>query len=225
MINNTYRRTHALRSLSLAIFLVLSHMDLVQAAESVDDKIVRRWILTSLSENANQGQDETKLNELLKKRRLSSKVDVAWGSLKGCRDSGKSLDLNLAAAEHYMFMRLQSSQTGDTVFRKMPVLYYFIKRAAEEIHTEAAMQTTQQPISPSNADVTHWGDEGVEEGLKDYKDQTGNNPTYKTGAVAEAVGLAIYLYIKGPLTVKSVCEIATPRDIAAPLAPTQLQLR
>ena len=216
------------KCLSIALIMVLNHMHHAQAEEPVRDRIVKEWILTSLTEYNVQAPGEARLNELLKNRRSVAKLENAWGDLKACRDSGMSLNLNLAAAEHYMFMRFLSAKDGDTAARQLPEMYELVKRKAKEHNAEAHMQTTQEPVSSPNSDVTRWGKEGVEEGLRDYTYHNGIGPTMKTYAIAEAFGLAVYIYLHGPTNVKSACELRNPEadyDLTPPAPPAGLIVR
>jgi hypothetical protein len=47
--------------------------------------------------------------------------------LKECRDAGKSLDLELASAEHYLFIRYFASDVGTLDAEELPALYGAVK--------------------------------------------------------------------------------------------------
>ena len=84
-------------------------------------------------------------------------------------------DVNLAAAEHYMFARYLAGKTGDPLVLAAPTLYALKKVAYFAAGKEKDMRTTpNNPVLPPSIESVVWGTMGVEEGLKDFK---GENPT------------------------------------------------
>ncbi|HKY71153.1 MAG TPA: hypothetical protein VJL88_04490 [Nitrospira sp.] len=93
-----------------------------------------------------------------------------------------SQDLNLAAAEWYLFIRGAASSTGDTFYKQLPNWYETIKVAASAVNLSKLLETSSQPVSPADSKVTAWGNAGVEDGLRDYKKRTSQEPSLKTAA-------------------------------------------
>jgi len=98
-------------------------------------------------------------------------VEVAFRSLQTTRRlPGRSLDLDLAAAEHYLFARFMvcTGTVSGTQMRILVVGYdakKWIDRARGKPDSEA---TTGNPVSPPDSDVVRWGLTGVNEGASDH---------------------------------------------------------
>ena len=99
------------------------------------------------------------------------KVEVAFRALQAARRlPGASLDLDLAAAEHYMFARFMLC-TGTVSATQMRTLIvgYDAKKLIDRLRNNPnAAATTANPVSPPDADVIRWGLRGVVEGQTDH---------------------------------------------------------
>ncbi len=116
------------------------------------------------------------------------------------------MDLNLAAAEHYLFARYLASLDGDINYRNAPKWYETFKSYTNQAGFIGRIQTSDQPTSPTNADVTRWGENGVEKGLSEYKSRTGSDPSKKIDSYIAALGIAAAIFYKSKSTEK--CETA-----------------
>ena len=86
------------------------------------------------------------------------------------RVPGASLDMDLAAAEHYMFARYMvcAGVVGPTQMRALVIGYdlkKWIDRAAGDPNATA---TTANPVSPPDMGVVQWGFKGVSDGSSDH---------------------------------------------------------
>ena len=194
----------------ICVALILGFFQNTWASDTVINEIVREWILTSLSVNYPPSQAS---EELIQKNYSLGKVEYAWSQLKNCRDAGNSLDLNLAAAEHYMFARYMSSDDGDTNYRELPKWYESFKKLATKLELENYIQSSDQPISQPNDQVTRWGEKGVEHGLNDYETRKGRKPYQRWWrAPWMAINFAAYVYYKQE---PEACELSLKSE--APL--------
>ena len=102
---------------------------------------------------------------------LNEKMDNVRKSLKAKRNvPGKSLDMDMAAAEHYAFMRYLAGNTGDPMTETMPRGYEMKKIVMSFVGMDKSMQhNPANPASPPDEDVVRWGEKGAREGLEDYK--------------------------------------------------------
>jgi hypothetical protein len=90
------------------------------------------------------------------------------------RDGAHGTDVNLAAAEHYMYIRFLAGLTGDPVTRLAPTGYYLKKRLFFLMGKEKDMRTDERyPVLPPSLDSVAWGNQGAADGLDDYR---GANP-------------------------------------------------
>src|SRR4051812_25566149 len=106
----------------MIVGLVALELPVCWAASNVDDITVKKWILAGLlHKTAYPGA--TDMDALLAKSYPAADLRAGWAPLKACRNAGNSLDLNLAAAEHYLFIRYVASDTGDTELAKLPSWY------------------------------------------------------------------------------------------------------
>ncbi len=95
---------------------------------------------------------------------------VAFRALKRLREGYSSLDTELAAAEHYMFMRYLARSTGDRLTVALPAGYDVKKRVFGARGKEQAMRVKDDnPTHPPDINVLKWGTHGATEGLKDFK--------------------------------------------------------
>jgi len=148
------------------------------ATASVDDERVRMWIASAL--DGEPAATNTKAVETLSISRSSAASFNAWTKLKECRDAGNSLDLNLASAEHYLFIRAFAAERGEEDIEALPKFYGNVK---EKLGPAAQLlKTSQQPVSPPDPGVVKWGEMGVKAGLRDFAVNTGKTPAPKVGA-------------------------------------------
>jgi len=108
---------------------------------------------------------------------------LAFRSLQERRQGPEPLDINLAAAEHYLFARFLAGRTGEPLVRFAPTLYGIKKRAYFALGIGQRMAVTSNPVLPPNADVERWGNKGADDGLADY--------TAATHAPASNYGTAV----------------------------------
>jgi hypothetical protein len=198
----------ALLSFALATGLVLD------AGAQVDDDEVKGWIASSLIP---RGTEVTDAEAVLRRDFSVDESQTAWKRLKACRDAGDSLNLNLAAAEHYAFMRFVASKNGDTFYRSLPRWYETVKRFAVRHELESYLKASDQPVSPPNEKVTAWGLQGVERGLKEYQRLTGKEPSGKSGALGTLLGSSYYIYYYNAAGLNPpsdrACELEPPRPL------------
>lgn len=106
---------------------------------------------------------------------IVEKTQNAWVALKARRRDGvHGTEVNLAAAEHYMYNRFLTGVTGDPLTRLYPSGYLIKKLIFFGLGMEKNMRTdpTNPVLPPSLASVA-WGNQGAQDGMKDYK---GLNP-------------------------------------------------
>lgn len=149
------------------------------ASANVNDSTVKKWIATGdLGLTCDAATSEADLDAVIAPNIIAG----SWKYLKDCRDGGRSQDLNLAAAEWYLFIRYAASSTGDTWYKSMPGWYNTLKGFTSVLALSEYIQTSDQPVSKTNPKVKAWGDTGVEHGLRDYENRTGEKPSMKTSA-------------------------------------------
>lgn len=153
----------------------------ITAKAGVTDSNVKRWLVGAL-------ENQSPVNDLaadksLKIPRSSSTLRSAWSKLKECRDDGNSLDLDLASAEHYLFIRAFAAEKGSKSVEGLPDLYGKLK----DMLGPAAnlIKTSDQPVSPVDEGVVKWGRAGVAAGLADYQKNTGKAPEPASDSVAQ----------------------------------------
>jgi hypothetical protein len=165
--------------LSLLMFCAFVIFSTVSTAiAEVKDKTVRAWIARGfIGAECKPASIEEDLNN----SRSVDDLKLAFEFLKfTCRDNKLSLDLNLAAAENYVFVRWAASRTGDTGMKVLPKGYYALKKATDAIGIRNILKTSKEPVSPPHPEVLRWGELGVEHGLRDFKKRTGNKPSLKS---------------------------------------------
>lgn len=86
------------------------------------------------------------------------------------RKPGNSMDLDLAAAEHYLFARcMVCSGSVNKMQMKALTIGYDLKKALDKALGDAnKLQTTSNPVSPPDLDVVAWGLSGADEGENDH---------------------------------------------------------
>jgi len=116
---------------------------------------------------------------------MPERMDAVRKALKIQRNMpGKSLDMNLAAAEHYAFMRYLAGTTGDQLTLQMPRGYELKKILMNAVGKSDSMRhNPANPATPPDEDVVGWGEKGAREGLDDYRFLHGQ----KLGAAGSAI--------------------------------------
>lgn len=180
-----------LSKISMASIAILA---MANTALAFDDSQVRAWAVAGIT-GENQ-QSSAVPSDALNGRLATDKVLGGWQRLKNCRDSGMSNNLELAAAEHYLFARYLANKDGDTEYRDFPKMYESLKTWATENDLKSYLQTTSEPVSPVSKEVTRWGELGIEQGLEDYKFRTKTETSNKWGSYSEAIGVAYGYYYK-----------------------------
>jgi len=201
---------------SLPIFLLFIGLLISRVTYSeveVEDSRVKQWVVTSLSADASalEGDLDAKINRIYSLEAIQD----GWRRLKRCRDAGNSLDLNLASAEHYMFMRMCAGSSGETGYRRLPKWYETIKEIAIRSDLDKLIQASDQPVSPTNEKVTQWGLLGVERGLEDYKVREGKEPSSGISSLVTLVGSSYYIYYYDKVSgsyakTPGMCDISLP---------------
>lgn len=128
-------------------------------ADAIDDDEVRRRIGEAL-------RDASGVT-------VSERAGNAWQALKAERrtTTGAS-DVNLAAAEHYMYARFLTGATGDSQAAWLPLGYYAKKKIYFLLGKEANLRTDPKfPSLVPQWKTVVWGERGVNDGLKDYKSE------------------------------------------------------
>jgi hypothetical protein len=135
----------------------------VSDTPTFDERTAQRWALAALSAPAAKTATAAELTKAMAasttpafeppKGASVNRIDEAFALLQACRVARSHNDLSLTAAEHYMYMRLRTAETGDTNYRKAPALYLAEKRKKIANGTIKELQTTDQPVSPPSEDV------------------------------------------------------------------------
>ena len=125
---------------------------------AVDDGKVRVFMMDALSA---AGSDSSCCGQICKAFRiLQAKRRVP----------GASLDLNLAAAEHYMFAKcLVCNGTVSKAQMELLIFCYDAKKWLDsKTGNPDAEKTTANPVSPPDEDVRRWGKQGATDGDADH---------------------------------------------------------
>lgn len=99
------------------------------------------------------------------------RVEVAFRNLQNeRRKPGKSLDIDLAAAEHNLFARFMvCTGTVSPLQMRTLIVGYDAKKWIDRAKGDPnATATTANPVSPPDLDVMRWGLTGVSEGSRDH---------------------------------------------------------
>lgn len=166
------------------VLLCLPFSTRAQDTPTFDEKTANRWALTALGVKHDKGAVSASLGALLasttqKAIRLPkgislSELEGAFNALQPCRITHSHNDLSITAAEHYLYMRMRSADTGDKRYRELPAKYLAMKKEKIAKGTVKELQTTTQPVSPPSEDVRRWGELGADHGALDYNRLTGN---------------------------------------------------
>jgi hypothetical protein len=98
-------------------------------------------------------------------------TEIAFRDLQAQRRlPGKSLDLDLAAAEHYLFARWMvcTGTVSPNQMRTLVIGYDAKKLIDKWRSTPNKLQTTPNPVSPPDSDVVGWGLRGADDGSADH---------------------------------------------------------
>jgi hypothetical protein len=93
----------------------------------------------------------------------------AFRVLQKRRRTLEPLNIDLAAAEHYMYVRFLAGRTGDPLVTLAPTGYGIKKRVFFLFGIQDRMATTAHPVLPPNDDVEKWGKRGAEAGMQDFE--------------------------------------------------------
>jgi len=144
----------------------------IASADDPNEALVNAWIAGAIEPKQRPSERDSNIGRTMK----PTGVMIAWQRLKRCRDSGNSRDLNLAAAEHYLFGRFVAGENGDTRYRDLPDLYESVNSAASKLGAERVVVKTRKPLPATNKKVMEWGKKGIEKGLEDYEAWSGQKP-------------------------------------------------
>ena len=111
---------------------------------------------------------------------INEKVYKAFRSLQARRRSKEWVNVELAAAEHYMYARFLAGATGDPMVHLAPNWYNLKKKVFFELDIQSLMATSEYPGLPPSDESVAWGERGAMDGLLDFK---GANPStdFKVG--------------------------------------------
>ena len=99
------------------------------------------------------------------------KVGIGFRALQAARQvPGASLDMDLAAAEHYLFARwMVCTGTVSPTQMKALVVGYDVKKWIDKFRGKPnATAVTTNPVSPPDSGVVRWGLKGATEGTADH---------------------------------------------------------
>ena len=124
---------------------------------------------------------------------IVEKTHNAWRSMQARRrDGAHGADVDLAAAEHYMYNRFLTGATGDPLTHPYPTGYFLKKALFFALGRENSMRTdANDPVLPPSLSSVAWGHQGADDGMDDYK---GMNPatSARVGASLESVKSEAY---------------------------------
>lgn len=99
----------------------------------------------------------------------TDKVYQAFRTLQRRRRTSREWNnLELAAAEHYMYARFLAGRTGDPLVLSSPDLYDKKKQVFFALDIQDAMTTSPYPCLPPSPDMVRWGKTGANVGLSDF---------------------------------------------------------
>ncbi|PAJ79685.1 hypothetical protein [Burkholderia ubonensis] len=113
---------------------------------------------------------------------IVDQVECAFRWLQARRRKHSPEDINLAAAEHYMYARFLAGDTGDPLVKATPILYGAKKRVYFALGIQDKMATSPGPVLAPNRSVERWGLKGATEGLRDYSAVNHGQPANRFGA-------------------------------------------
>lgn len=197
----------------ICVLLVLLYLPLSPQAQDTptfDEKTANRWALTALGIKHDRGASAASLGTLLASTTQKAiklpdgisftELEGAFNALQPCRITHSHNDLSITAAEHYLYMRMRSADTGDKRYRELPAKYLAKKKEKFADGTVKDLQTTPQPVSPPSEDVRRWGELGADHGALDYKRLTGNAASDGVSAYLEGALFVLFPKYRVPET-------------------------
>lgn len=181
-----------------------------QDAPTFDEKTANRWALTALGIKHDKGASAASLGTRLASTTQKAikppkgvpltELEGAFNALQPCRVIHSHNDLSITAAEHYLYMRMRSADTGDKRYRELPARYLAKKKEKIADGTVKELQTTPQPVSPPSEDVRRWGELGADHGSLDYSRLTGNAASDGVSAYLEGALFVLFSKYRVPET-------------------------
>ena len=122
----------------------------------VNDSVVKRIIEDALTKESGST--------------INEKVYKAFRTLQSRRRTNKEwVNVELAAAEHYMYSRFLAGATGDPAVIAAPSLYNLKKKLFFFLDIQDLMTTSKYPCLPPSDESVAWGERGAGDGLVDFK--------------------------------------------------------
>ncbi|MCU7937424.1 MAG: hypothetical protein KZQ99_21630 [Candidatus Thiodiazotropha sp. (ex Dulcina madagascariensis)] len=97
------------------------------------------------------------------------KVGKAFRVLQERRRKKEPHNIDLAAAEHYIYARFLAGITGDPLVEFAPSAYHIKKKVFVLLGIQEKMQTTKEPVMPPRPKLKQWGKKGARQGLRDWE--------------------------------------------------------
>ena len=136
-----------------------------------DDNLTRELLLRAIGHTKDLKELSKDWSEL-EKYRDPSDLKRALDMLRSCRQNHDSLDLQLAAADHYALMRWRTADYGVESLKQFPQKYYDLKKATLASGAGNNLQVTDRPVSKLSLDVLRYGKRGSVVGLNEYEKRT-----------------------------------------------------
>lgn len=111
------------------------------------------------------------------------KVGKAFRELQSRRRKKEPLNIDLAAAEHYMYARFLAGVTGDPFVEYAPTAYHIKKKVLSILRIQERMQTTKEPVMPPRLKLVQWGKKGAVQGIKDWEAVNPGKPKNRGAAL------------------------------------------
>lgn len=202
-------RTHfQTAAIGLSIFAGAFHVSASATDQPVfSEATATQWALKSLSIPYQKNSTPDSLKALLLKSTQKpfltdknglqyKRLEDAFAKLQPCRVTHSHNDLSITAAEHYIYMRLRASESGDLHYKELPGKYLEYKKKKLSEGKGEDLQTTDQPVSPPSDDVKRWGEMGAEHGFIDYARMTGKKASNGISAYAEGAIFVLFTSYK-----------------------------
>ena len=100
---------------------------------------------------------------------LVDKVGKTFRVLQKRRRQNEPLNIDLAAAEHYMYARFLAGLTGDPLVQYASTAYHIKKKVFFILGIQEMMRTTNEPVMPPRLKLEQWGKKGAQQGIKDWE--------------------------------------------------------
>jgi hypothetical protein len=104
------------------------------------DKVLDASVQAIINQSLSQQHGQT----------IVDRVSRSFRSLQRRRREVDPLNINLAAAEHYMYARFLAGISGDPLVKTAPTLYGLKKRLYFALGLQERMATTHNPVLPPN---------------------------------------------------------------------------